>query len=103
MKDLVSDLAKSEEMDEAELLDILLESEVLTALHTLEAVKAKVQIIDGLAQRIERRDPENSIRDYIAEHPELISPSWEFSRKRDLSRTSLVLPVRNPKSKSWMG
>ena len=81
LRALVSDLANSEEMDESQLLSILLESQVLTALHTLEAVEAKVEIIEGLAKRIEERAPENPTRDYIAEHPWLISPSWEFYEK----------------------
>lgn len=65
-------------MDESQLLSILLESQVLTALHTLEAVEARVEIIKGLEARIKSRELENPLRDYIAEHPWLVSPVWDL-------------------------
>lgn len=81
LKDLVNALAETQEMDERQLLSILLESQVVTALHTLEAVEAKVNTIEGLAKRIHNRETENAIRDYIAENPWLISPQWELFLK----------------------
>lgn len=72
-------------MNEAELLSVLLESHVLTALHTLEAVEARVEIIDGLATRIAERELENPLRDYIAEHPWLVSPVWDlFTKEKEV-------------------
>lgn len=81
LRALVEELASTEEMDEGQLLSILLESQVVTALHTLEAVEARVEIIDGLAKRIEERELENPLRDYIAENPWLISPTWDLFTK----------------------
>ena len=42
-----------------------------------EAVKAKVDIIEGLRRRIADRELENAVRDYIADNPWLLSPQWE--------------------------
>jgi len=81
LRSLVLQLADSETLDEAQLLKVLLESQVLTALHTLEAVEARVKVIDGLSQRIAKREPENPLRDYIAENPWLISPMWDLFAK----------------------
>lgn len=83
LRDLVIELAGTGEMDEARLLSVLLESQVLTALHTLEAVEAKVEIIDGLAHRIEVRELENPLRDYIADHPGSFRPCGNYLQKRN--------------------
>lgn len=64
-------------MDEAALLSILTEHQVLTALHTLESVTVKKQVVDGLRERIEQGELENAVRDYIAENPWLIDPKWD--------------------------
>ena len=33
--------------------------------------------VGGLKQRIDRRELENAVRDYISQHPWLVSPKWE--------------------------
>lgn len=80
LKELIEDVASVESMDEGVLLTLLAEAQVLTALHTAEAVKAKLDIIQGLRQRIERQELENAVRDYIAKHPWLLSPEWDTFR-----------------------
>lgn len=82
LRDLIADLAGMREATEQELLEILFESQVLTAVQTLEAVRAKVDVIEGLRERIQERQLENKVRDYIADNPWLISPEWErFKRE----------------------
>lgn len=80
LRGLIEDVAQVETMDEGILLSLLAEAQVLTALHAAEAVKAKLDIIQGLRRRIESRDLENAVRNYIAEHPWLLSPEWETFR-----------------------
>ena len=77
LRELIENVSNVEDMDEAVLLSLLAEAQVLSALHVAEAVKAKVEIIDGLRKRIERRDLEAAVRDYIAGNPWLLSPQWE--------------------------
>jgi hypothetical protein len=89
LSDLLHTLAEAEELTEGELISILLEANVLTALQTAEAVLAKLEVVRGLQERIEKRDLENRLRDFIAENPWLIGPEWETFAKE--TRVSHVL------------
>ncbi len=89
LKELIHDVAESETMSESDLLNILMEHQVLTALHTAEAVKAKRTVVLGLRDRIRRKELENAVRDYISENPWLIDPKWE-TFKVEKSLTKLV-------------
>ena len=85
LKDLVDEIAQAEDLAADQLVDILAEAQVLTALNTAEAVKTKLLIVGGLKQRIARRELENAVRDYISEHPWLVSPKWEtFAVERSM-------------------
>jgi hypothetical protein len=77
LKELIGDMAEVAVMSEGDLLSILLEHQALNALSTAETVKVKKQVIDGLRERIEGKELENAVRDYIAESPWLIDPKWE--------------------------
>lgn len=81
LRELISTVADAEEMSEETLLAALLEMNVITALHTAEAVKAKLNVIAGLNERIRNRELENAVRDYIAKNPWLINPEWETFAK----------------------
>ena len=81
LRELINDVSNVEAMNEGALLTLLAEADVLNALHVAEAVKAKVEIIKGLRKRISKWEIENKIRDYIAEHPWLLSPEWETFKK----------------------
>ena len=81
LKELISEIAESENLDESGLLDVLVEARVLTALQTVEVVHTKLEAIQGLRRRIEARELENDVRDFIAENPWLISPEWETFKK----------------------
>lgn len=80
LRDLIDDIANTPNMAEDALLGILVEAKALTALHTAEAVKAKLDIIAGLMERIKSKELENKVRDYIAENPWLIGSEWETFR-----------------------
>jgi hypothetical protein len=77
LRDIIDQVAHMETMDAGVLVSVLAEHQVLTALHVAEAVKLKLDVVDGLRRRIAGRELENDIRDYIAANPWLISPEWE--------------------------
>lgn len=77
LRDIIEQVSRIETMDADVLVSVLSEHQVLTALHVAEAVKLKLDVVDGLRRRIAARDLENAVRDYIAGNPWLISPNWE--------------------------
>ncbi|MFL9960434.1 ATP-binding protein [Paraburkholderia sediminicola] len=77
LKHLIRVMSTTDEMDESSLLKLLIEADTIQALHTAESVKAKLEAIKGLERRINERQIENAVRDYISKHPWLISPEWE--------------------------
>lgn len=81
LKELISDMSEVETLSEADMLNILVEAEILTALNTAEAVKTKLLAVGGLKIRVRERKLENAVRDYVAENPWLVSPEWETFRK----------------------
>lgn len=89
LKNLINQISDTSDLDENALLNLLMETQVLNALHIAEAVKAKLEIINGLRIRIESKELENSVRDYIAKNPWLLSPEWETFRK-EVSIKNLV-------------
>jgi hypothetical protein len=87
LQELINSLGEAADLDEAQLLQILAESNILTSLHAAEKVRGQLNLVQGLRRRIEERELENAVRDYIAEHPWLVSPKWEtFVVERRLSR-----------------
>ncbi len=94
LRELIENVSGVESMDEGVLLALLAEAQVLNALHVAEAVKAKVEIIEGLRKRIVERDLENAVRDYIADNPWLLSPEWE-TFKKETSVRNLVAAAAN--------
>ena len=81
LTELIAEIAESEDLDESALLDVLVEARVLTALQTVEVVRTKLEAIQGLRRRIEERELENAVRDFIADNPWLVSPEWETFKK----------------------
>jgi len=77
LKELINSLADSQTMNSDALVDLLMEANVLTALNTFEAVRTKIALIEGLRAKVEKNELELAVRDYIAQHPWLISPKWE--------------------------
>jgi len=89
LQGLITDLATAQDLDETELVRILAEQEVLTALNVAEAVRTKIMAVAGLRERIDRRDLENAIRDYIAVNPWLIDPEYQ-TYKKEISLKKLL-------------
>ncbi|GAA0479242.1 hypothetical protein GCM10009096_21610 [Parasphingorhabdus litoris] len=97
LKGLISDLATVETMDEGLLLSLLAEAQVLTALHAAETVRTKLDIIHGLRMRIETKELENKVRDYIYENPWLLSPEWDSFKKEISLKTLMMQAAREAK------
>lgn len=77
LRDLIDEIAQAEDLTSDQLVEILVEAQVLTALNTAEAVRTKLAIVGGLKQLITEGKLENDVRDYISQHPWLVSPKWE--------------------------
>ena len=81
LRELWQDIEERETLSEADLLDMLVETNVVTALNVAEAVKTKVAALVRLGERIDKRDLEHAVRDHVANNPWIISPEWEYYRK----------------------
>ena len=77
LHDLITDLSNQEDMNEEVFISLLMEAEVMTSLHAAEIVRTKLEITSDLRRRVESQERENKLRDFIAEHPWLISPDWQ--------------------------
>ena len=89
LHELITQVSDIEDMSEGVLLTLLAEAEVLNALHLAEAVRTKLNIIGGLRRRIDEKELENAVRNYIAKNPWLLSPEWE-TFKTETSVRNLV-------------
>jgi hypothetical protein len=106
LKELINRLSDSQTMGPDALVDLLMEANVLTALNTYEAVRTKIALIEGLRAKVDKNELELAVRDYIAEHPWLVSPKWEtFKVETSIKRLlEKLLPARiQPKDdkKGW--
>lgn len=81
LRGLINNISERNEIDETQMLEILYEAQILTALNIAESIKTKIVTIAELKKRVENKDLENSIRDYIYENPWLIHPKWETFKK----------------------
>lgn len=77
LRDLITSVSETEELSETDLIALLVEANALTALAAAESARTKLLVVAGLKDRIDRREPELPLRDYIAEHPWLLGPQWE--------------------------
>ena len=83
LRDLWHDIAERDNLSESDLLDILAEANVVTALNVAEAVRTKIAALEQLEDRIKRQALERDVRDHVAKNPWMISPEWEYYRKED--------------------
>lgn len=87
LHELISTIAEAEALTETELLNILIEAEVLSALGVAEAAKTKLEAIAHLKERLKKKDLETAVRNHIASHPWIISPKWEtFKVEKSLKK-----------------
>jgi hypothetical protein len=80
-------------MSDDQLVSILVEANVLTALAGAESARTKLLVVEGLKHRVDKKELENPLRDYVAQHPWLLGPEWE-PYKRETSVTNLLHEAR---------
>jgi hypothetical protein len=86
LKELITKISQTPDIDEHQLLEMLSEADVLTALNIAESVKTKILTIGELKDRVSNGQHENKVRDFIYDHPWLIHPKWErFQKEKSVS------------------
>lgn len=82
LRRLVDELADLNDASGVEqVLEIVSEAGVLSDLQIGEAIKTKIQAIGELKGMIVAQEKENTVRDFIAERPWIISPKFETFKK----------------------
>lgn len=81
LRDLIGKIAGLAEAEPGIILSVMGEAQILTALHVAEVIRTKLDLVRGLRRRVEAQELENAIRNYIAEHPWLVNPNYEFYKK----------------------
>ena len=94
LKELITKIGEQDNLDESQLLEILSEAQVLTSLNIAEAIRTKVAAIGELKRLVDTGELETRVRDYIYDHPWIVSPEWESYRKEEGVRT-LVEEIAN--------
>ncbi len=85
LRELITKISEEENVDETKLLEILTESDVLTALNIAESIKTKILAIGELKEHVSAKLLENNVRDHIYNHPWIIHPKWEsFQKERSV-------------------
>jgi len=96
LKELITKISETHDMDESRFLDMLSEADILTALNIAESVKTKILAIGELKQRVKSGQLENKVRDYIYEHPWIIHPKWErFQKEKSVENIIKELGIKN--------
>lgn len=88
-KELIDNMATANELDSDQLLDILLESSVLSALSMAEGARTRLETVVKLKEMIDGREKENTVRDYIANDAWIIKPNFE-TYKKETRATSVI-------------
>ena len=78
LKQLIVDIGEQEEsFDAGKFLELLAEEKILSAVQIGETIYNKIQVLKTLHNKVNNRERENPIRDFIAEHPWIISPDYD--------------------------
>ena len=83
LKELIAKIDERSDLDEAQLLEILSEAQVLTSLNIAEAIRTKVAAIGELKRLVATRELETKVRDYIYANPWIVNPIWESYSKEE--------------------
>ena len=87
LRNLITEISESEDLDENRFIEILSEADILTALNIAESIKTKIYTISELKKRVIDGELENAVRDFIFKHPWLIHPQWDsFKKERSVKK-----------------
>ncbi|MBN9499300.1 MAG: ATP-binding protein [Alphaproteobacteria bacterium] len=94
LHELIERISGMSDDDAGIIVAVMGETQALTVLQMAEVIRTKIDLIAGLRKRVEARELENAIRDYIAEHPWLISPELEHYKK-EVSLQKVLKEIAN--------
>jgi len=94
---VLKELAESEQVSKEVFSGILLETDVLSTLNMGEGVRAKLDVIIELNEKVSKEEYENDLRDFLAEHAWLMGPDWEFFIKESGINNILKTAAENAK------
>lgn len=78
LQQLIVDIGEQEEnFDAGKFLELLSEEKILSAVQIGETIYNKIQVLKMLYAKVNNRERENPIRDFIAEHPWIVSPAYD--------------------------
>lgn len=104
LKELITKISETHDIDENKFLEMLSEADVLTALNIAESVKTKILAIGELKQRVKSGHLENKVRDYIYEHPWIIHPRWErFQKEKSVENIIKELGIKHLSEPAFNG
>lgn len=82
---LIEEIGNADTFDQEKMLEVVVETGALSDLQIGEAIKTRIEAIAKLNEMIENWTAENTVRDYISEHPWIIKPQFQsFARERKL-------------------
>jgi hypothetical protein len=81
LHELIEKMAGLSEDEVGVIVSVMGETQALTVLQMAEVIRTKLDLIRGLRRRVEDRELENAIRDFIAAHPWLVEPGLEHYRE----------------------
>jgi len=104
LRGMITKISETNGLDEHQLLDMLAEAGVLTSLNIAESIRTKILAIGELKRRVDRKDLENEVRDYVYANPWIIHPRWErFQKERSVSNIIKAAGVKQLSGAAFSG
>lgn len=99
LQQLIVDIGEQEDnFDAGKFLELLAEEKVLSAVQIGETIYNKIQVLKMLYSKVNNRERENPIRDFIADHPWIISPAYDtFLKEKDMKTLIINYFEQKPK------
>ena len=77
LKDLIEAMSTSDILDPDNFLEMLMETNVISALNIAETIKTKIIAIEQLKILVKEKRLEKDVRDHLAKNPWILSPKWD--------------------------
>lgn len=91
LQQLIVDISEQEDnFDAGKFLELLAEEKVLSAVQIGETIYNKIQVLKMLYSKVNNRECENPIRDFIADHPWIIAPAYDTFLKEKNMKTLII-------------
>ena len=91
LQQLIVDIGEQEDnFDAGKFLELLAEEKVLSAVQIGETIYNKIQVLKMLYSKVNNRERENPIRDFIADHSWIIAPAYDTFLKEKNMKTLII-------------